>query len=143
MRKMSTKNILPKYDMFEQSLQTTNWEIKYQQLLAECLNDNNFELNLKVNMYLIHFMGEFVKYAKNTVKEIIDDLFQGTKIFNLTKYKSSDQRKLDNYYIYEDDKNKTSVKIAWSECKQNFTKDQIFYEEEQLKLLGKGYYILI
>ena len=137
--KMSTRNIIQKLDMFELNLSSTNWETKYQMLLNECLNsNNNFELSLKVSMYLMHFIGEYVKYAKNIVKEIIDDMFLKTNLYYLTKYKGFNQSKYENYYTYEDERNKTSIKISWSEFKQNFRHEEKFYEEEQLKLLGKG-----
>lgn len=141
---MSTKNIIPKYDMFEASLSTSNWEIKYQQLLAECLNtQNNFELILKINMYLYHFMGEFIKYSKNIVSEIINDLYENTKKFNLSIFRNADHIKLEHYFAYEDEKNKTTIKIAWNSCQKKLLNiagdEEIIYSEEQIKLLGKGF----
>lgn len=116
--------------------------MKYQQLFNECLNGgNNFELLLKINMYLVHYMGEFVKYSKNIVKEIIDDIFKKTKKFNLNQFIDSNKKKIEHYFTYEDDKNQTSIKIAWSECKRDLQKDQLFYDEEQIKLLGKGLFL--
>jgi len=130
--------------MFEQNLETSNWEIKYQQLLNECQNgNNNFELGLKINMYLIHFMGEFVKYAKTIVKEIIEDIFEKTQKFALTTYADQNNQKFENYFTYEDEKNKTSIKIAWSESKtiERYLHEHLFYNEEHLKLLGKGTFL--
>ena len=143
--KMSTKNMIPKYDAFEQTTSIPCWETKYQLLLVECLNgNNNFDLSLKLNMYLIHFMGEFVKYAKKIVKEIIDDLFEKTKKFALTNYKDQSDRKIENYFTYEDEKNKTSIKISWCESKtiERYLHEHLYYDEEHLKLIGKGIYYI-
>lgn len=140
---MSTKNIIPKFDVYENTVPTSNWETKYQQLLTECLNPHySFEVVLKINMYLIHFMGEFVKYAKGIVAEIINDFLDENRRFNLSVYKNSKGERIENYYGYHDEKNKTTVKIAWSssykERRGLLFEEETFYSEQQLKLLGKG-----
>lgn len=82
---------------------------KFKHLLNEILNNvDQLELMLKLEMYLMHFISDFLKFAQCLVKEIIDDLFRKGRA-DVKKYQNR------NLYSFNYANQNVSIKLAWND----------------------------
>ena len=120
-------------------LESSNYEVlpsnlkydgKFKHLLNEILNNGDqFELMLKLEIYLMHFISDFLKFAQCLVKEIIDDLFRKGRE-DVKKYHN---RNLFSF-IYE--KQNVSIKLAWNDIDES--KGKVQYLKTSTDLINQG-----
>jgi hypothetical protein len=103
---------------------------KFKFLLNDILNNSeHLELCLKLEIYLMHFVSEFLKSSQLLIKEIVDDLFRKGRE-DIKKYNNR------NFFSLNDERQNISIKLAWNDTIES--KGKIEYSKTSINFLNQG-----